>query len=247
MSPSLDVALREGTKPSHSTAENTAFMKCFLKGVIDKNVFRKFLADLYFVYSALETELQRHQHHPIIGLVYFPELHRADCLVQDLTFYYGPQWRSELKPSPAAQVYLERIQTISKSDPSLLLAHAYTRYMGDLSGGQALKSIIRLALNLPPQEGTRLYEFATLPTPEARRSFKERYRQALREVPVDENTTQRIVEEANRAFSLNCNVMEALEEDVRVALGEEVFGLIARSQSTRAAACPMREVIQRSR
>ncbi|AFY66454.1 heme oxygenase (biliverdin-producing) [Geitlerinema sp. PCC 7407] len=245
MSLSLDVALREGTKPSHSTAESTAFMKCFLKGVIDRNVFRKFLADLYFVYSALEVEMQRHQHHPVIGSVYFPELHRAEGLAQDLAFYYGLRWRSEVEPSPAAKVYLERIQSISDSDPSLLLAHAYTRYMGDLSGGQALRSIIRLALNLPPQEGTHLYEFATLPTPEARRSFKERYRQALREVPLDESTAQRIVDEANTAFSLNCHLMEALEADLRMAIGEEVFELITRSQAPKAA-CPMREMIQRS-
>lgn len=246
MSPSLDVALREGTKPSHSIAESTAFMKCFLKGVIDRNIFRKFLADLYFVYSALEAEMTRHQHHPAIDPVYFPELHRADSLAQDLGFYYGLRWRSEVEPSPAAQIYLERIQTVSDLDPSLLLAHAYTRYMGDLSGGQALKSIIRLALNLPLQEGTRLYEFATLPTPEARRSFKERYRQALREVPVNENAAQHIVDEANRAFSLNCSLMEALEGELRRAIGEEVFEIITRSQAPKGT-CPMREVIQRSR
>ena len=98
---------------------------------------------------------------------------------------------------------------------------------------------------MPPQEGTHLYEFAILLTPEARRSFKERYRQALREVPLDENTAQRIVDEANTAFSLNCHLMEALEADLRMAIGEEVFELITRSQAPKTA-CPVGEVIQRS-
>ena len=37
------------------------------------------------------------------------------------------------------KTYVNRIQTISESKPELLVAHAYTRYLGDLSGGQILK------------------------------------------------------------------------------------------------------------
>ncbi|MFN9859333.1 MAG: biliverdin-producing heme oxygenase, partial [Pseudanabaena sp.] len=64
-------------------------------------------------------------------------------------------------------------------DPVLLIAHSYTRYMGDLSGGQALKHIVRSALDLPDECGTTFYEFDQLPTLEAKKNFKDRYRQAL--------------------------------------------------------------------
>lgn len=63
----LSTRLREGTTQSHTTAENTAFMKCFLKGIVEREPLRKLLADLYFVYSTLETALQSHVNHPIIG------------------------------------------------------------------------------------------------------------------------------------------------------------------------------------
>lgn len=110
----------------------------------------------------------------------------------------------------------------------LLIAHSYTRYMGDLSGGQALKNIIRSALNLPPDQGTGLHEFEQIPTGEARREFKEKYRQALNSLAIDEATIQRIVEEANYAFKLNRDVMHDLEEDVKLAIGERVFDLLTR-------------------
>ncbi|WP_390842913.1 MULTISPECIES: heme oxygenase (biliverdin-producing) [Nostoc] len=105
MSSHLDIRLREGTKHSHTMAENTAFMKCFLKGVVEKSFFRKLLADLYFVYSVLEEELQRYQHHPIVEMMYFPELHRQANLEKDLAFYYGEDWRSQIIPSPGGDKF----------------------------------------------------------------------------------------------------------------------------------------------
>ncbi|MEG4084721.1 heme oxygenase (biliverdin-producing) [Microcoleus sp. POL10_C6] len=224
----LSTRLREGTMQSHTTAENTAFMKCFMKGIVEREPLRKLFADLYFVYSALETALQNHVNHPIIGTLYFPELNRTENLACDLAFYYGENWREEITASPAGCVYRDRIQTLSKTDPVLLIAHAYTRYMGDLSGGQSLKNVIRSALSLPPDQGTNFYEFSQISTPEARRVFKERYRQTFDEFPVDADTIDRIVAEANTAFTLNQDVMHELEADVKAAIGEHTFDLLTR-------------------
>jgi heme oxygenase (biliverdin-producing, ferredoxin) len=56
--------------------------------------------------------------------------------------------------------------------------------MGDLSGGQSLKNIARSALNLPPDQSTGLHTCEQIPTVEARRAFKEKYRQALDSLPI---------------------------------------------------------------
>jgi heme oxygenase (biliverdin-producing, ferredoxin) len=224
----LSTRLREGTQQSHTKAENTAFMKCFIKGIVEREPLRKLLADFYFVYSALETALYSHANHPIVGAMYFPELNRAENLVRDLTFYYGDNWLSQITPSTAGSVYCDRIQTLSENDPVLLIAHSYTRYMGDLSGGQSLKNIIRSALFLPLDRGTDFYEFTQISTPEARRAFKERYRQALDSLPIDADTIDRIVAEANHAFTLNRDLMHELEGDVKAAIGEHTFDLLTR-------------------
>jgi heme oxygenase (biliverdin-producing, ferredoxin) len=224
----LSLRLREATQHSHTAAENTAFMKCMLKGIVEWQSFRKLIANLYFIYSSLETELQRHIAHPVVGLIYFPELNRQEHLQQDLSFYYGQNWRNIIAPSTAAQIYVDRIQFVSRTEPALLVAHSYTRYMGDLSGGQGLKNVVRAALQLPANLGTALYEFDQMATVPAQRAFKERYRQALDSLPVDEETAQRIAVEANDAFALNRAVLNELAGDIKALLGESVFDLITR-------------------
>lgn len=228
MNSHLATRLREGTKQSHTAAENTAFMKCFLKGIVEVVPFRKLLANLYFVYSTLEAELKSHQNHPILSQVYFQELDRQKNLEQDLAFYYGEEWRSQIVPLKAGQIYVDRILEISHRDPVCLIAHCYTRYMGDLSGGQALKQIVRSALDLPSDRGTTFYEFEQLPTIEAKKIFKEKYRLILDTLELEEEAIARIIEEANYAFTLNRNVVNELEADVRATLDPHVFDLLTK-------------------
>ncbi len=228
MTQALAMCLREGTQQSHTLAENTAFMKCFLKGIVEREPFRKLIADLYYVYRTLEVEMARHRHHPMVSPMLFPELERTHKLEADLRFYYGENWRQQITISPEGHNYVARLQEISQTNPMLLIAHAYVRYMGDLSGGQSLRHIVRSALDLPPDQGTGLHEFDQLPTMEARRQCKQRYRDALNSLPVGAEQIQAIVAEANRAFALNRNVFHELEPDVRAAIGEHVFDLITR-------------------
>jgi heme oxygenase len=103
MSVNLATQLREGTKKSHSMAENVGFVKCFLKGVVEKNSYRKLVGNLYFVYSAMEEEMDKLREHSIVSQIYYPELNRKQSLEQDLQFYYGPNWRQEVKISTAGQ------------------------------------------------------------------------------------------------------------------------------------------------
>jgi heme oxygenase len=63
----LAIQLREGTQKSHTAAENADFIKCFLKGVVDKESYRKLVANFYFVYKALEEEFEKHKNHPVLS------------------------------------------------------------------------------------------------------------------------------------------------------------------------------------
>lgn len=228
MNQPLSLRLREGTQHSHTAAENTAYMKCFLKGIVEREPFRKLLANLYFVYSTLEAEFEHHREHPILGAMYFPELNRKENLERDLEYYYGENWRSHIAPTPSGVTYVDRLNHLSAHDPVLLIAHAYTRYMGDLSGGQSLRNIVRSALELPADRGTALHEFEQIPTVEAKRAFKEKYRDALDTLPLDEGTIERLINEANLAFTLNRDVVHDLEDDVKAAIGDHVFDLLTR-------------------
>ncbi len=220
MSNDLAMKLRVGTQQAHTDSENLGFMKCFVKGVVDRDCFIQLLRNFYFVYSELEAAIEKHKQHPVINLIYFPELNRQSSLEQDMLFYYGNQWHKRITPSPAAQAYIARIQQISTHEPALLLAHSYTRYLGDLSGGQMLQKIAQSALKLSGYEGTSFYNFQQIPDKQA---FKGKYRQALDKLSIDDKTTDKIVAEANYAFKLNMQILQELESILIEALGRATY------------------------
>lgn len=221
--------LREGTKKSHTMAENTGFVSCFLKGVVDKSSYRTLVADLFFVYSAMEDEIGRLRAagHPVVGPVGFPELNRRETLEQDLAYYFGDGWRSSVKATPAAQEYVARIRQVAQESPELLVGHHYTRYIGDLSGGQILKNIAQKAMNLGDHDGLRFYEFDAI---DDEKAFKINYRATLDNLPIDQAMADRIVEEANHAFHLNMKMFQELEGNLVAAIGKVLFGFLTRRQ-----------------
>nr|NP_053881.1 heme oxygenase [Porphyra purpurea]P51271.1 RecName: Full=Heme oxygenase [Porphyra purpurea]AAC08157.1 heme oxygenase [Porphyra purpurea] len=208
---SLANELREGTTKSHSMAENVSFVKSFLGGVVDKKSYRKLIANLYFVYSAIEEEILLNKDHPAIKPIYFTELNRKTSLAKDLNYYYGPDWLNIIEPSSATQVYVNRIHNIGNKQPELLVAHAYTRYLGDLSGGQVLKKIARGAMNLSDERGTKFYDFDEI---EDDKIFKNNYRSALDTIPLSDEQVQNVVAEANISFTLNMKMFEELNSSI---------------------------------
>lgn len=160
---------------------------------------------LYFTYSALEEEMERNKDQPGFTPLYFPlELHRKEALMKDLEYFYGEGWREKVQCSEATQRYIDRIRHVGQHEPELLVAHAYTRYMGDLSGGQVLKKVAQRALKLPSTgEGVQFYIFDNISNPQ---QFKQFYRARLNALDLDKGTKERIVEEANKAFEFNMQV-----------------------------------------
>jgi heme oxygenase (biliverdin-producing, ferredoxin) len=227
MSSNLATKLREGTKKAHTMAENTGFIACFLKGTVEKESYRKLVANFYFVYSAMEEEMRRHKDHPILSKIYFPELERKETLEQDLAYYFGKNWRDQVAPSEATKAYVARIHQVGQNNPELLIAHSYTRYIGDLSGGQILKKIAQNGMNLTDGEGTSFYEFKHIADEKA---FKKEYRARLDSMAIDEATADRIVEEANDAFGMNMHMFKELEGNLIKAIGLALFNALTRKR-----------------
>ncbi|XP_061830177.1 heme oxygenase 2 [Nerophis lumbriciformis] len=207
----LSEMLAAGTKDVHEKAENTQFVKDFLKGRIRKELFKLGAVALYYTYTAMEEEIERNKDHPHFAPLYFPsELHRHEALARDLEHFYGPEWQSLISCSEATQHYVDRIHQVGHEDPVLLVAHAYTRYMGDLSGGQVLKKVAQRALKLPQTgEGLEFYQFDAI---DSAKAFKQLYRSRMNELELDVVTKKMLVEEAVKAFQFNMEVFEELEK-----------------------------------
>ena len=173
--------IKQGTKESHSAAENTKFVASFLRGVLDPEEYRKLIANFYFVYSALK---------------------------EDLSCYYGPSWETEIKQSEACVKYVNRIREIAKDDPNLLVGHHYTRYLGDLSGGQILRGIAENSLKPEKGKGLSFYDFSEISDS---KNYKKVYRQLLDGLDVGQDDVDNIIREANYAFKLNMYMFDELQ------------------------------------
>ncbi|XP_027728748.1 heme oxygenase 1 [Vombatus ursinus] len=207
----LSEVLKEATKEVHTQAENVEFLKNFQKGQVPLEGFKMVMSSLYHIYLALEDELEQNKTHPALAPVYFPEeLNRTPALEQDMEFWYGRQWRKEIPYTAATEKYVNRLRDLGRTEPELLVAHAYTRYLGDLSGGQILKKIAQKSLGLPSTgEGVAFFSF---PAIASATKFKQLYRSRMNAIEMSPATKKKVVEEAQTSFLLNIQMFEELQE-----------------------------------
>ena len=210
--PSLSESLKLGTAVAHQTAEDVHFVRNFIKGEIDRHAYGDLVTSLYHVYHRLEQHLQTHapQH---FGTCHFPHtLDRTAALREDVDFWHGD---TVPPPSQATQDYMARLDALAADEPLLLLAHAYTRYLGDLSGGKVLSRVACRALHLDrhTMEGLAFYQF---PQIASAKRFKDEYRQALDDLPLTSAQIEGLVAEANVAFLLNVRLFEELDVYAKV-------------------------------
>ena len=211
----LSTKLKLGTKDAHRKAENVHFVREFIKGRVEKPMYMMMIKDLYHVYVALEEAAEANRHDPLFGPMHYPlELSRVAALSEDMKFYFGPDFLSQrqCEPSAAAAKYIERIRMVSSTQPSLLIAHSYTRYLGDLSGGRVLMRVAIKTMKLDSSgDGVRFYEFDNVADP---RAFKKQYRAGLDQLPISAKLATALVEEANQAFLLNMDLFRHLDEQM---------------------------------
>lgn len=209
---SLSVRLRQGTRHAHRVVERVRFIRWFLKGVLHRPSYLRYLCDLHCLYQTLEQELSAHVLDPVVGPVCLPALFREKALASDLTQLYGAAWQQTLAPSLAAQDYAQQLRRLSRESPHRLVAHAYTRYLGDLAGGQILRALAKLALGLAEGEGLAFYDF---PLVTDIVTMREQFRRILDALPLSEAQSTELVAEAVRAFQMNQAILEGVDEGAR--------------------------------
>ena len=210
--------IKKDTSKSHSMAENTGFVTNFLAGVVSKDSYKQLIADFYFIYTALEEQVEKFKDDPFIAPIAFDELKRVPALEKDCEFYWGENWRNTISPTDACKNYVKRVKKINAK---FLVGHHYTRYLGDLSGGQILKNIANKSMNLNG-EGLAFYEFEGIPNPG---NFKNRYRTALDNLPITWSDGELIINEANYAFKLNMDVFDEIGSSRPFPLLSTIKGL----------------------
>ena len=201
--PGFAAQLRAATATEHQRAEQSSFMADLLGGGLGVEAYAELAGQLWFVYRELEHAGEALADHPVVGPFIDPALSRAPELERDLAHLRGDGWRSGLTALPATEAYAARLREVARDWPNGLLAHHYTRYLGDLSGGQVVRGIAERVWGFDHKgDGVRFYVFEAVGNPAA---FKREYRARLDTAgaAVGEVERQRIAEEARYAFRLN--------------------------------------------
>ncbi len=207
ISPRLSDALRERTAALHLQAERTGVVNDILRRKADRRGYALLLRNLLPAYAALESALSRHAGDPALGVFAHPALQRRERMTSDLAALCGASWDSALELLPAGERYAARVAEAGRGDGLALLAHAYVRYFGDLSGGQILKRLLGEALRLPP-ESLSFYDFPGIADPSA---CKDEMRDAIDTIPAAGERSERIIAEGVRAFELNIAVSDEVQ------------------------------------
>lgn len=205
----FSAAIRDRSHAAHSGSEGAGFMTDLMaeRGSLDD--YAALVAQHWFVYAALEQAAAALRTDAVVAPFLSPELERLSSIEADLDHLLGPAWRGTLTALPTTQRYVNRIREVGATWPGGLVAHHYTRYLGDLSGGQFIGRILARQFGFA-EDGVRFYRFADIADA---RAFKEAYRALLDRAPWDADERERIIGEVLLAYRFNTELFDDLLAD----------------------------------
>lgn len=209
----LSAELRDATAAAHTDAESSAFITELMQGQRDAASFAVLTAQLLYIYRALEQALREHYtDHPLVAQMDDSRLDRVAALESDLTHLVGDFEAAiadgSLPIVPATRRYAELLS--SEHTAERILANHYVRYLGDLSGGQAIAALVGRHYGVAA-EGLSFYRFEGI---EKLKVFKDEYRARLDQLQPDQESRARLVGAAVEAFSLNHAVFMDLDREL---------------------------------
>ena len=204
LTPPLSAALRDHTRAAHEHAENRGFMTRLMGGESSIGAHQALQRQLLPVYEHLEAACATHRGDPRLAPLLDPALERAASLRHDLAALERLGYADATPILPATQRYVDDLVACADS-PATLIGHHYTRYLGDLSGGQIIATLMRRHYDAPDDVLT-FYRF-DIAKP---KTYKDAYRARLDELALTPQEQDKALDAAGRAFALNAAVFDAL-------------------------------------
>jgi heme oxygenase len=218
----LSARVRSGTRADHTAAQGSGFLDALAAGGLPIAAYADLAAQHYAIYETLEKAAAVMAADPDAGAFVFAELSRLPALAADLQFLSGepavppaahPAAHPAVPPAaqstvlPATEAYCARMRAVAFDRASAFVAHHYTRYLGDLSGGQYLGPAIAKAYGLDG-DGHRFFVFEGVQPP----AFRTRYRELLDQAKWPATEQDAFLAEVSEAYRLNIAVLAELKE-----------------------------------
>ena len=213
---SFSYAIRTATWGDHSDSEGSTVMEDIMRMRAGLDVYIELVEQHYFMYEALEEASRHLAADPRFAALHPAALVREQALAEDLELLVGENWRERVSPVPATVAYADRIRALAAEGwlPGII-AHHYTRYLGDLSGGQMIAKRVKRQHGFE-RAGAAFYDFTELGDIA---EFKQRYRAVLDELgeSLDELERQRMIDEVRAAYRFNTEVFIDMQKSNEAA------------------------------
>jgi heme oxygenase len=204
--------VRDATFADHERAAMSEFMSALFGERLPIAGYTEMVVQHLFAYEVLEQAGDELRDHPVAGAFVTEDLRRVPSIEADLLVLRGEDWSSAITPSAATAAYCDRMRQVCVSSPECFVAHHYTRYMGDLSGGQMIGRIARSTYGLAEGAGAAFYEFPGIADLGA---FKDDYRRRLDVAEWTPDERERLLAEVAIAYRHNTEVFDELDRDLR--------------------------------
>lgn len=202
VSEKFSAQLREQSLTAHQEAEDSPLMTALVAGELTGRQYGVLLVQLQHVYAALDAASDLWRDDPLVGGFFDPRLARGHAIAADLVALDC----QGVPVLPQARIYADRITELAATWPGGVVAHHYTRYLGDLSGGQVIATTLSRSLGLTADHGLAFFEFPGIKAPPFRRDYRER----LDSMPWSAQERRDVVAEVERAFWHNTTLFAAV-------------------------------------
>lgn len=180
------------------------FATAYMRGGLNREGIAAQAAQHFLMYEALESATEAHRARIGEGFAFWlPELQRLPSLVADLRHWIGDDWEPAVRErfnTPGIAAYVDRLNAVAPASLPRFVAHHYTRYLADLSGGQMIARAFKRNYAIEADEGVRFYAFAGIADPKA---YKAGYRELLDGAGFSAAEQDEIAEEVALAYDLN--------------------------------------------
>lgn len=198
--------IRNASRPQHKEAENSSFIMDLMQGKLNLEAYAKYLTNLAWLYESLEAKVRSGSAFTSSEDIWDEKLVRLDAITQDLEALGVHDWKNTTSPSTAMTSYIEHINSLEGKSDFRLVAHHYTRYLGDLSGGQAIAALVGRHYGATSDQ-LNFYRFQQI---DDIVRYKDSYRAALDSLEISSEQIEELVKEVQLAFAFNQKVFEDL-------------------------------------
>ncbi|GAA1850569.1 heme oxygenase (biliverdin-producing) [Brevibacterium marinum] len=208
MTEPFSARLKSDTATIHDEVEHTDFMVDLMEGRLDAHAYALLLTQYEVIYESLEQKSRDFSDDPVFAPFHDAHLQRHERIRSDLRELTSSAVHGladdDLPVTRAARAYADRLDRLER--PEQVIAHHYTRYLGDLSGGQAIGALMGRHYSLPPH-ALSMWDFSALGKT---KPYKDAYRRRLDEIAGTDGAEQLVIDETMTAFTLNGDLLAEL-------------------------------------